>query len=37
LYVSVNTVKTHARVIYRKLDVGTRSAAVDAARELNLV
>jgi LuxR family maltose regulon positive regulatory protein len=37
LYVSVNTVKTHARVIYRKLGVGTRSAAVDAARELNLV
>jgi LuxR family maltose regulon positive regulatory protein len=37
LYVSVNTVKTHARVIYRKLGVGTRSAAVDAARGLNLV
>lgn len=37
LYVSVNTVKAHARVIYRKLGVGTRSAAVDAARELNLV
>lgn len=37
LYVSVNTVKTHARVIYRKLGVRTRSAAIDAARELNLV
>lgn len=37
LYVSVNTVKTHARVIYRKLGVRTRAAAVDAARELNLV
>jgi LuxR family maltose regulon positive regulatory protein len=37
LYVSLNTVKTHARVIYRKLGVGSRSAAVAAARELNLV
>jgi LuxR family maltose regulon positive regulatory protein len=37
LYVSLNTVKTHARLIYRKLGVGSRSAAVAAARELNLV
>ena len=37
LYISVNTVKTHTRLIYRKLGVGTRPAAVDAARELNLV
>lgn len=37
LYVSLNTVKTHARVIYRKLGVGSRSAAVAAARDLNLV
>jgi LuxR family maltose regulon positive regulatory protein len=37
LYVSLNTVKTHARVIYRKLGVASRSAAVAAARELNLV
>ena len=37
LYVSVNTVKTHARGIYAKLGVRTRSAAVEAARELNLV
>jgi LuxR family maltose regulon positive regulatory protein len=37
LYVSVNTVKTHARLIYRKLGVDSRSAAVAAARELNLV
>jgi ATP/maltotriose-dependent transcriptional regulator MalT len=36
LYVSLNTVKTHARVIYRKLGVGSRTAAVAAARELNL-
>jgi LuxR family maltose regulon positive regulatory protein len=37
LYVSLNTVKTHARMIYRKLGVGSRAAAVTAARELNLV
>jgi LuxR family maltose regulon positive regulatory protein len=37
LYVSLNTVKTHARVIYRKLGVGSRSAAVAAACDLNLV
>ena len=37
LYVSPNTVKTHARVIYRKLGVDCRPAAVAAARELNLV
>jgi LuxR family maltose regulon positive regulatory protein len=37
LYVSVNTVKTHARVIYRKLGAGSRTEAVAAARELNLV
>jgi LuxR family maltose regulon positive regulatory protein len=37
LYVSPNTVKTHARVIYRKLGVRSRAAAVEAARELNLV
>ena len=37
LYVSLNTVKTHSRVIYRKLGVGSRTAAVAAARDLNLV
>jgi LuxR family transcriptional regulator, maltose regulon positive regulatory protein len=37
LYVSPNTVKTHARMIYRKLGVGSRAGAVTAARELNLV
>jgi ATP/maltotriose-dependent transcriptional regulator MalT len=37
LYVSPNTVKPHARVIYRKLGVRSRAAAVEAARELNLV
>jgi LuxR family maltose regulon positive regulatory protein len=37
LYLSPNTVKTHARVIYRKLGVDGRAPAVRAARELNLV
>jgi len=37
LYISLNTVKTHARVIYRKLGVSSRSAAVASARQLNLV
>ena len=37
LYVSRNTVKTHVRGIYRKLDAGTRAAAVARARELGLL
>jgi LuxR family maltose regulon positive regulatory protein len=37
LFVSPNTVKTHARVIYRKLGVSSRAEAVAAAHELNLV
>lgn len=37
LYLSPNTIKTHTRVIYRKLGVDGREAAVHAARELNLV
>ena len=32
LYVSFNTVKTHCKAIYRKLDVDGRKAAVHAAR-----
>ncbi|MEO8692353.1 MAG: LuxR C-terminal-related transcriptional regulator [Acidimicrobiales bacterium] len=36
LFVSLNTVKTHCRAIYRKLGVGDRKAAVQAARELNV-
>ena len=32
LYVSLNTVKTHSRTLYRKLSVTTRSQAVEAAR-----
>ncbi|NGN62621.1 response regulator transcription factor [Streptomyces sp. A7024] len=36
LYLSVNTVKSHVRAIYRKLDVTTREAAVRRARGLRL-
>ena len=37
LYISVNTLKTHVRAIYRKLDVPHRSAAVRRATALQLV
>ena len=37
LYVSVNTVKSHLRSLYRKFDVTTRRAAVERARELDLL
>jgi LuxR family maltose regulon positive regulatory protein len=37
LFVSVNTVKTHTKNIYRKLGVGTRTEAVRRARSLNIV
>lgn len=37
LYISVNTLKTHVRAIYRKLDVPHRSAAVRRATALLLV
>ncbi len=37
LFVSVNTVKTHTKNIYRKLGVGTRTEAVRRAKRLNLV
>jgi LuxR family transcriptional regulator, maltose regulon positive regulatory protein len=37
LYVSPNTVKTHARGIYRKLGVSSRGKAVDHARAAGLV
>jgi LuxR family maltose regulon positive regulatory protein len=37
LYVSLNTVKTHQRAVYRKLNVEHRNAAVSRARELDLL
>jgi LuxR family maltose regulon positive regulatory protein len=37
LYVSINTVNTHIRNIYAKLDARSRSAAVERARELRLL
>ena len=37
LYVSINTVNTHIRNIYAKLDARSRSAAVQRARELRLL
>jgi ATP/maltotriose-dependent transcriptional regulator MalT len=37
LYLSYNTVKTHTRAIYRKLDASTRGEAVTRARELGLL
>ncbi|MER7490748.1 LuxR C-terminal-related transcriptional regulator, partial [Streptomyces sp. NPDC126497] len=37
LYVSVNTVKTHLKNVYRKLSVNRRNEAVRRARELDLL
>ena len=37
LYLSVNTVKTHARTLYRKLGVQTRHAAIEEARSQGLL
>jgi LuxR family maltose regulon positive regulatory protein len=37
LFVSVNTVKTHVKTIYRKLDATSRRDAVTRARELRLI
>jgi LuxR family transcriptional regulator, maltose regulon positive regulatory protein len=37
LYISLNTVKTHQRALYRKLGAENRSAAVKRARELGLL
>lgn len=37
LHISVSTVKTHMRSIYRKLDVGNRRQAVERARTLSLI
>jgi LuxR family maltose regulon positive regulatory protein len=37
LYVSVNTVRSHVRRIYRKLDASRRGDAVRRARHLRLL
>jgi LuxR family transcriptional regulator, maltose regulon positive regulatory protein len=37
LFISVNTVKTHSKSIFRKLGVATRADAVARARELDLI
>jgi LuxR family maltose regulon positive regulatory protein len=37
LSVSVNTVNTHIRKIYAKLQAGDRTSAVERARELRLL
>jgi LuxR family transcriptional regulator, maltose regulon positive regulatory protein len=37
LYVSFNTIRTHTRVIFRKLGVSSRAEAVARARELGLL
>jgi LuxR family transcriptional regulator, maltose regulon positive regulatory protein len=37
LFVAANTVKTHVKSIYRKLDVGSRREAVARARALRLI
>lgn len=37
MYVSVNTVKSHLKSIFRKLGVGSRNEAVRTARQLNLI
>jgi LuxR family maltose regulon positive regulatory protein len=37
LYISVNTMKTHVRSLYRRLDVSSRSQAVEAGRARGLL
>ncbi|MBV7326873.1 LuxR C-terminal-related transcriptional regulator [Chloroflexi bacterium TSY] len=37
LFVSINTVKTHVKNIFGKLNVRSRTQAVVHARELNLI
>jgi LuxR family maltose regulon positive regulatory protein len=37
MYVSVNTVKTHLKHVYRKLDVTDRRSCVERGRELRLL
>jgi len=37
LFVSLNTVKTHLKNLFEKLEVGRRTQAVDKARKLGIV
>jgi LuxR family maltose regulon positive regulatory protein len=37
LFISINTVKSHTRSIYRKLSVSTRDQAIEHARQLRLI
>jgi LuxR family maltose regulon positive regulatory protein len=37
LYLSLNTIKTHSRSLYRKLGVNSRHEAIEAARRMNLL
>ena len=37
LFVSVNTIKTHLRLLYEKLEVSNRTACIDKARNLGLI
>jgi LuxR family maltose regulon positive regulatory protein len=37
LYISLNTIKTHVKSIFRKLDVATPPDAVSRARDLRLL
>ena len=37
LYLSVNTIKTNLKNLYRKLDANTRAEAVEAARSAGLL
>jgi len=37
LHLSVNTVKTHSRLLFRKLGISSRTEAVARARELGLL
>ena len=37
LFVSVNTIKTHLRLLYEKLDVPNRTACIEKARQIGLL
>ena len=37
LFVSLNTLKSHVRAVYRKLGVASRADAVDTGRRLGLI